>query len=145
MAVDPGEEGVEVVAGEGPLEREGNVRLIRQGRRMHSPRDQKPVHLQGIVIIRPDGTTPSQPHYFLEGRREAPALARHRRLSARFLPPPHRTVRAVLSHTALRRSSPSAFGYLPRQARWGLGATTVPARLVKPRRFGEAYVTIRQP
>ena len=41
------------------------------------------------------------------------------------------------SHTALRRSSPPAFDYFPRQARWGRGATTVPARLTSPKRFGE--------
>ena len=46
---------------------------------------------------------------------------------------------------ALRRSSPPTFGYFPRQARWGLGATTVPARLISPRRCGELYVTSRQP
>jgi hypothetical protein len=50
-----------------------------------------------------------------------------------------------LPHTAHRRSSPPAFGYLPRQARWGRGATTVPARLTRSMRFGEAYVTTRQP
>lgn len=27
----------------------------------------------------------------------------------------------------------------------GLGATTAPERLIKPRRFGETYVTARQP
>ncbi len=43
----------------------------------------------------------------------------------RFQPPPHRTVRAVLPHTAHRRRSPPAFG-LPRQSLKGLGATTFP-------------------
>src|ERR1019366_2409550 len=104
---------------------------------MHSPLSQEPAHMQGILTVTPDGNTPSNPLGLLEGRREAPAFARHCRLIARFLPPPPRSVHAVLPHTAHRRSSPPAFGYLPRQARWGLGATTVPERLIKPKRFGE--------
>src|SRR6266487_1658291 len=51
-----------------------------------------------------------------------------------FLPPPPRTVRAVLPHTAHRRPSPSAFGF-PVQGLNGLGATTVPLRLISPIRF----------
>jgi Rhodopirellula transposase DDE domain len=55
----------------------------------------------------------------------------------RFQPPPPRSVHAVLPHTAHRRRSPPAFG-LPRQSRKGLGATTFPERLTRPRWFGEA-------
>src|SRR6266498_6100067 len=51
-----------------------------------------------------------------------------------FLPPPPRTVRAVLPHTAHRRPSPPAFGF-PVQGLNGLGATTVPLRLISPIRF----------
>ncbi len=43
-----------------------------------------------------------------------------------FLPPPPRTVHAVLPHTAHRRLSPAAFG-LPRQGLLDLGGTTVPS------------------
>jgi hypothetical protein len=42
-----------------------------------------------------------------------------------FLPPPPRTVQAVLPHTAHRRLSPPAFG-LTRQGLLALGETTVP-------------------
>ena len=49
----------------------------------------------------------------------------------RFQPPPPRTVHAVLPHTAHRRRSPSAFDR-SRQARNGLGATTVPTRPIRP-------------
>ena len=48
-----------------------------------------------------------------------------------FLPPPRRSVHAVLPHTAHRRRSPPAFG-LARQSRKGLGVTTVPSRLINP-------------
>src|SRR5215212_7891568 len=70
----------------------------------------------------------------LEGRREAPAFARHGRLSASFLPPPHRSVHAVLPHTAHRRPSPPAFGVarLTRLSRKGLGVTTSLSRLISP-------------
>jgi len=51
-----------------------------------------------------------------------------------FLPPPHRTVHAVLPHTAHRRPSPPAFGRprLTRQSRKGLGVTTNWSRLISP-------------
>ena len=51
-----------------------------------------------------------------------------------FLPPPHRTVHAVLPHTAHRRPSPPAFGRprLTRQSRKGLGVTTSWSRLISP-------------
>jgi len=39
------------------------------------------------------------------------AWAARRCRLAGFLPPPHRTVHAIFPHTALRRSSPSAFGF----------------------------------
>jgi hypothetical protein len=55
----------------------------------------------------------------------------------RFQPPPPRSVRAVLPHTAHRRRSPPAFGF-SRQSRKGLGATTFPERLTRPRWPGEA-------
>jgi hypothetical protein len=48
-----------------------------------------------------------------------------------FSPPACRTVHAVLPHTAHRRRSPPAFG-LSRQDRFGLGATTVPFRSIRP-------------
>ena len=47
------------------------------------------------------------------------------------------SVHAVLPHTAHRRRSPPAFGF-PRQSRKGLGATTFPERLTRPRWSGEA-------
>jgi hypothetical protein len=47
-----------------------------------------------------------------EGRREAPGPHGIADWSG-FLPPPPRTVRAVLPHTAHRRSSPPAFGSFP--------------------------------
>lgn len=50
----------------------------------------------------------------------------------RFQPPPHRSVHAVLPHTAHRRRSPAAFG-LSRQGRFGLGATTIPTRSTRAR------------
>src|SRR3954454_21064729 len=56
---------------------------------------------------------------------------------APFPPPARQTVRAVLPHTAYRRRSPPAFG-VPRQARKGLGAATVPCRVIRPSWFGEA-------
>ena len=40
-----------------------------------------------------------------------------------------------LPHTAYRRSSPAAFGF---QARNGLGGTTIPSRLIRPRWFSES-------
>ena len=49
----------------------------------------------------------------------------------RFQRPPPRTVRAVLPHTAHRRHSPPAFGF-SLQGRCGLGATTIPSRLIRP-------------
>src|SRR5215216_2129954 len=52
-----------------------------------------------------------------------------------FLPPPPRTVHAVLPHTAHRRPSPPAFG-LTRQGLLALGETTVPLRLISPRAVG---------
>ena len=58
-------------------------------------------------------------------------LARRRR-SVPFPVPARRTVRAVLPHTAHRRPSPAVFDF-SRQARWGLGATTMPLRLIRPR------------
>lgn len=62
----------------------------------------------------------------------------------RFQPPPHRTVHAVLPHTAHRRRSPPAFG-LPRQSRKGLGATTGPCRPIRSGRPREANATTDQP
>src|SRR3989441_11645110 len=61
----------------------------------------------------------------LEGRREAPGTARHvlARLVSGFLPPPPRTVHAVLPHTAHRRPSPPAFGFT-RQGLRALGEAT---------------------
>ena len=56
--------------------------------------------------------------------------------SLRFQPPPHRTVHAVLSHTAHRRRSPLAFGF-PRQSRKGLGSTTIPDKVISPSWFGD--------
>src|SRR5437899_1039645 len=53
-----------------------------------------------------------------------------------FLPPPRRTVHAVLPHTAHRRPLPAAFG-LARQSRKGLGVTTSRSRLTSPMRFGD--------
>jgi hypothetical protein len=50
---------------------------------------------------------------------------------APFPAPARRTVHAVFPHTAHRRRSPPAFGLSP-QARKGLGAATVPSRLIKP-------------
>jgi len=51
-----------------------------------------------------------------------------------LLPPPPRTVRAVLPHTAHRRPSPPAFGF-SRQGLKALGETTVPLRVISPSRF----------
>ncbi len=55
---------------------------------------------------------------------------------AGFLPPPPRTVHAVLSHTAHRRSSPPAFSFPWRHGRLGRGAMMVPLRLISPKRSG---------
>src|SRR5262249_30125434 len=54
----------------------------------------------------------------------------------RFQPPPHRTVRAVLPHTAHRRRSPPAFGF-SRPGFPALGATTIPYKLIRPRSAGD--------
>ena len=64
--------------------------------------------------------------------------------SLRFQPPPPRTVHAVLPHTAHRRRSPAAFGF-PRQSRKGLGATTIPDKVIRPSRLGEAKATTHRP
>src|SRR3954463_14273452 len=56
---------------------------------------------------------------------------------APFPAPARQTVRAVLPHTAYRRRSPPAFG-VTRQARKGLGAATVPSRLIRPSWLAEA-------
>ena len=56
--------------------------------------------------------------------------------SLRFQPPPPRTVHAVLPHTAHRRRSPPAFGFT-RQSRKGLGATTIPDKVISPSWFGD--------
>src|SRR4051812_19093220 len=56
---------------------------------------------------------------------------------APFPAPARQAVRAVLPHTAYRRRSPPAFG-VTRQARKGLGAATVPSRLIRPRWLAEA-------
>jgi hypothetical protein len=61
--------------------------------------------------------------------------------SRRHLEPCMRFSRTRLSDVLHRRHS----AHFPRQARWGLGATTVPERLISPKRFGELYVTSRQP
>ena len=52
-----------------------------------------------------------------------------------FPAPARQSVHAVLPHTAYRRRSPPAFGFT-RQARKGLGATTIPSRLISPSWFG---------
>src|SRR3954454_18856932 len=57
-------------------------------------------------------------------------LRRVRGRAAPFPAPARQTVRAVLPHTAYRRRSPPAFG-VTRQARKGLGAATVPSRLIR--------------
>ena len=62
----------------------------------------------------------------------------------RFQPPPHRTVRAVLPHTAHRRRSPPAFG-LARQSRKGLGSTTIPDKVISPSWSGDWKATTDQP
>src|SRR5260370_37175961 len=62
----------------------------------------------------------------------------------RFQPPPHRTVHAVLPHTAHRRRSPAAFG-LARQSRKGLGSTTIPDKVTSPSWFGAWSVTTDPP
>jgi hypothetical protein len=54
-----------------------------------------------------------------------------------FQPPPPRTVRAVLPHTAHRRRSPPAFG-LSHQGFPALGATGIPYKLTRPRSHGDA-------
>ena len=66
------------------------------------------------------------------GRFTAMTMAR----SLRFQPPPHRTVHAVLPHTAHRRRSPPAFGF-PRQSRKGLGSTTIPDKVTRPSWSGD--------
>src|SRR5262245_3376673 len=48
-----------------------------------------------------------------------------------FPVPAHRTVHAVLPHTAHRRRSPPAFGF-SRQGLPALGETTIPYRLIRP-------------
>src|SRR4051794_3236366 len=58
-------------------------------------------------------------------------LLRGRGQVAPFPAPARKTVRAVLPHTAYRRRSPPAFG-VTRQTRKGLGAATVPSRLIRP-------------
>jgi hypothetical protein len=50
-----------------------------------------------------------------------------------------------LPHTAHRRSSPPAFGDLPRHARCGRGATTIPLRSISPRRSGDWKAKTDQP
>src|SRR5215218_3282445 len=65
------------------------------------------------------------------GRREAPTPFRHAAPGTRFLPPPPRSVHAVLPHTAHRRRSPPAFD-LSRHGLNGRGATTVPFRSIRP-------------
>src|SRR5258706_5069070 len=52
-----------------------------------------------------------------------------------FPAPAHRTVHAVLPHTAHRRRSPSAFGF-SRQGLPALGDTTIPYRLIRPNSLG---------
>lgn len=50
----------------------------------------------------------------------------------RFQLPPPRTGHAVLPHPAHRRRSPPAFGLI-RQSLKGLGGTTIPDMLIRPR------------
>src|SRR3954454_3052490 len=64
-------------------------------------------------------------------------LLRGRGQVAPFPAPARQTVHAVLPHTAYRRRSPPAFG-VTRQARKGLGAATVPSRLIRPSWLAEA-------
>src|SRR5258706_10824423 len=52
-----------------------------------------------------------------------------------FPAPAHRTVHAVLPHTAHRRRSPPAFGF-SRQGLPALGETTIPYRLIRPNSLG---------
>src|SRR3954468_19073214 len=54
---------------------------------------------------------------------------------ASFPAPAHRTVHAVLPHTAHRRRSPPAFGF-SRQGFPALGATVIPYKLTRPRAAG---------
>jgi hypothetical protein len=53
-----------------------------------------------------------------------------------FLPPPPRSVHAVLPHTAHQRPSPPAFGF-SRPGLLALGQTTVPLRVIGPMRSGD--------
>jgi hypothetical protein len=74
------------------------------------------------------------PRPTLQGRREAPSSFRHAAPDVRFLPPPPRSVHAVLQHTAHRRRSPPTFGF----SRHGLNgpweATTLPFSQPRPQR-----------
>src|SRR6266508_6295705 len=66
---------------------------------------------------------------------EGRGLARFR-FRVPFPAPARQTVRAVLPHTAYRRSSPAAFGPpVP-------GGMTVPSRLIRPRRSGESSIRV---
>jgi hypothetical protein len=61
---------------------------------------------------------------------------RHVHVITPFPTPPRRTGREVLPHPAHRRPSPAVFDF-SRHPQLGLGATTVPDRLISPNAFGE--------